>query len=447
MAKVFMSVLGTNKYVEAKYVVDGKPSPLTPFVQEAFLSVTKDEWKSDDRIVIFLTDGARKKNWESGCYSYRGLRERLEKLELSSRILAIPFRDGKDEAEIMENFLTIVNQIQEGDEIIFDITHSFRSLPMLVLVALVYASTLKNAKIKKIYYGAFEVLGSPKHVEENIPPEQRKAPVFDLTVYANLVNWAFAVDEFSQYGMASRLSELMLSELIPVLRRTKGRNERARSLRKLTDYIKSLTVNIYTCRCIEIEETNLDPDILALDSKDFIPAFAPLADKIRKKVERFSGKDSWLKAMSAVEWCIEHNMIQQGYTILQEATISEVGRLFGVKDVCMNKSEREFISSLLSVIGQNKSVEHWEGKLKKEKEKALNWIDIGGEHLKELAKSFASLSQIRNDINHCGCRKDYMESKNILKRLEEKYQEISKRMQLLRQQLSKTRGQGDEGAD
>ncbi|WP_425505358.1 CRISPR-associated DxTHG motif protein [Thermosulfurimonas marina] len=70
--------------------------------------------------------------------------------------------EGRSEEEIRDNFRKVIENLSEGEEVFFDITHSFRSLPMLNLVALSYARVLKGIRIRGIYYGAFEVLGSPK---------------------------------------------------------------------------------------------------------------------------------------------------------------------------------------------------------------------------------------------------------------------------------------------
>jgi len=61
--------------------------------------------------------------------------------------------DGKDTDEIWEIFDIIYNALEEDDNIYIDITHSFRYLPMLLLVLLNYAKYLKNIKIKQITYG------------------------------------------------------------------------------------------------------------------------------------------------------------------------------------------------------------------------------------------------------------------------------------------------------
>jgi len=44
----------------------------------------------------------------------------------------------------MEIFRTIFDEIDENDEIIFDVTHSFRYLPMLVFIVINYARVVKK---------------------------------------------------------------------------------------------------------------------------------------------------------------------------------------------------------------------------------------------------------------------------------------------------------------
>ena len=54
---------------------------------------------------------------------------------------------------------------------------------MLAIVVLNYAKTLKKIKLRGIYYGAFEVLGSFEEASK-IPISERRVPVLDLTTYS-----------------------------------------------------------------------------------------------------------------------------------------------------------------------------------------------------------------------------------------------------------------------
>ncbi len=419
-----MSFLGTSRYVPAHYKLGEEVSKLTPFVQEALVSLICRDWTAEDRLIFFLTPEAQNKNWKDGGNFPQGLYTRLKTLRLAPEICPVSFTEGQSEEEIRQNFLTIVEQLKENDEVYFDITHSFRSLPMLNLVALNYARVLKNIHIEGILYGAFEILGYPKEVEEKVPPEKRLAPVFDLTPYALLLDWSFAVEEFVRYGLAKRLTELVKEEIQPIIKETRGKDEKAQTLKTIVNQLRALTLNIYTCRCQKIEETRLSKNLFEkLKTEELLPPFKPLLEHIEDKIKAFLEEDSWEKAQAAVEWCITHGLVQQGYTILQEAVITEVSRLAGFKDV-FDPKNRNFISSLLAVTALEKTPEKWRGELERRQEKALALQAKFGDSFKQLASAFSSLTNVRNDINHCGCRQDPLTADQLIQKLKKQYEQI-----------------------
>ena len=63
MRRVYISFLGTNDYVECIYECGGISTP-TRFVQETTLGMFSKDATTDDHGFIFVTDEARKKNWE-----------------------------------------------------------------------------------------------------------------------------------------------------------------------------------------------------------------------------------------------------------------------------------------------------------------------------------------------------------------------------------------------
>ena len=65
-------------------------------------------------------------------------------------IIPVNIPDGLKQNEIWEIFDKIVENIDAGDEIYFDMTHSFRFLPMLAITVLNYSRVIK----KKINQGA-----------------------------------------------------------------------------------------------------------------------------------------------------------------------------------------------------------------------------------------------------------------------------------------------------
>ncbi len=99
------------------------------------------------------------------------------------------------------------------DRVVLDITHSFRYLPMLMVVALHYSRFLKeNVQIERILYGAMEALGAPGEVAQ-MPVEKRIVPIFDLTVLVSLLDWTIANEQFLQTGNAAMIRDLSGEQL------------------------------------------------------------------------------------------------------------------------------------------------------------------------------------------------------------------------------------------
>ena len=141
--KVFISFLGTNNYIQCHYVVNGKTSAPTRFVQDALINHYCTDWSNNDEIIIFGTagkNGSEIKNWldrgqvrelENSVLENKGLYGILKSKNLKVRlndITLIP--EGFSETEIWRIFKIVFEKIQTGDEIFFDVTHAFRSIPI-----------------------------------------------------------------------------------------------------------------------------------------------------------------------------------------------------------------------------------------------------------------------------------------------------------------------------
>ena len=64
MSRVLLTLLGTSDYYPCNYYLDNvmKTNNIR-FIQEALANHICKDWTSEDRIVIFLTEDAKKKNW------------------------------------------------------------------------------------------------------------------------------------------------------------------------------------------------------------------------------------------------------------------------------------------------------------------------------------------------------------------------------------------------
>ena len=246
--KVFLSFLGTNDYVNCNYydeLTDKKIEDVR-FIQEALVQLYCNDFTSDDKILIFLTENAKKENWIDGPSGKekrfeKGLNTKLKELSLKATIESVNIKEGYSQKEIWDIFNTIFDRLEDNDEIILDITHGFRTLPMLGMVLLNYSKFLKNVKVKSIHYGAFEKLG-PAYMVKKIELKERNAPILNLIAFDELQQWSVGADNFVNYGNAEKIIKLINDETSLRLKMTKGKDEDAKILNgfkiKLTESLE-----------------------------------------------------------------------------------------------------------------------------------------------------------------------------------------------------------------
>ncbi|MCX7858402.1 MAG: TIGR02221 family CRISPR-associated protein [Deltaproteobacteria bacterium] len=416
MGKLFLSMLGTNKYEEAYYIYEGKKYGPVHFVQVATVSMNCSHWKENDRIIVFTTNEAKVKNWEDNGNQPKGLKSFLEELNIKPSIQNIDIPNGESEDEIWQIFDAMYGAIKDKDEVVFDITHSFRSIPMLAMVVLNYAKVVKDVSIEGIYYGAFEKLGNLNTVRAK-PLDERLVPIFNLTPFEELLDWSLGLDRFMKTGDARAISNLAERTSRARLKKTAGEDHEARKTRQLANTLKVFSETMATCRGREIGQAakNLKKAVDECLSLENIKApYIPLLKNLKDKLKGFAGDDIVVDGFQAALWCYEHNLIQQAYTILRETILSKVLRDLGFNPE--DKSLREKLSDALNnyglrVVGKsNKEVEY------------CSEIDMLFEYLsykKDLAVKYMDLAKYRNDIDHAGMGRNVARTDSIINNLSE----------------------------
>jgi CRISPR-associated Csx2 family protein len=435
--KVFLSFLGTTNYKECNYTVN-QESKISRFVQIATISIHCHNWSKDDKYIFFMTETARDKNWKKDCSNGFSLLSELEENGIVPIEIIIPqdiYNDASSfniEKEIWKTFEIINNQLEPEDKIVFDITHSFRYMPMLAMTLLNYAKALKKINVLGIYYGAFEVLGFASQVVEKYPNvADRKAPIVDLTAFTTLQDWTTAADTFIKYGTSTALSNITAKEITPLLR---GDSEKTKIARSINQFIKSLVVvteSLQTNRGQELVEgeifKTLQTNLQAILDNNFIVPMKPILEKVSEKVSNFSAERDWKNGFRAVEWCIEHNLIQQGITMLQESIFTYYCMEFKLN--YKDEKDRKLISNCFYIINHKveDDISKWKSEAVKRKKEISNILIL---IQKEIASEFDSLTQsARNDINHGGFSKNES-SVNLKKKLIKSFNRIKSALDL-----------------
>ncbi|MBQ8702267.1 MAG: TIGR02221 family CRISPR-associated protein [Prevotella sp.] len=130
-----------------------------------------------------------------------------------SKVILIKY--GIIEQDITENIKIILGlqqYLDNGDELIVDITHSFRSLPIFMMNLLIYLQNVspKNITISHIHYGMLEVTR-----------ELGYTPIVDLKAMMDVQEWITGAYAFSMFGNTYKISKLLETEnksVAPILR-------------------------------------------------------------------------------------------------------------------------------------------------------------------------------------------------------------------------------------
>lgn len=379
--KRFFSFLGTSDYRPTKYGYNGEVATETPFIQNAIYELVLSKIKGQVKTTIFMTDKSKKINWD----------EKLEKnYNGNANYKMIPI--GNSEDEIWQIFQILFDEIKNEDEIYIDITHGFRSLPLLSIVLQNYAKALKNITIKGIFYGAWEAKDELTQV----------APIFDLSSFAVIQDWANASNYFLKFGNSEEINRLAKSELTPIIISNNRQKEVAINLKKIADLMTKFTESISSPNGVYIKKAKEITNILNIIKNkklDLLSAFIPIIKKIKIELEKYK-QNEITNGLIAVDWCINNNMIQQGYTILQEFIISFIA--IDKDKNHLEKNIRNDISSSINIVDKNIKKNEWKVNDSAFVEDLTNFSFI-----KDIKNCYNLLTDRRNRLNHANFRSDF----------------------------------------
>ena len=221
-----ISFLGKGRYEKdgyrtAKYRFDGAFAREVPFFGMAL-----DDYLKPDRLILVGTSGSM---WDvfferEGHQNDESLLELIEAVEsdavdtsllqshaghLAERLghpvdcLLIDYaRDPAGQARLLGQ---LAASLTEGEHIAMDVTHSFRHLPMLALIAARFLTRVRNVLIEDIYYGAYDMKD----------PASDEVPVLRLKGMLKMLDWVDALSSYDKDGDYSVFSGLLADDGMP----------------------------------------------------------------------------------------------------------------------------------------------------------------------------------------------------------------------------------------
>ncbi len=214
MAKVFVSFLGLTNYHSIIY--EGTTRE-TRFVQSAILEKMGE--KFFDRICIVATPESQRMNWES-------LYEELTLYAEDSQIRCVHIK-GELQKEQWSWFSTVLDLIDEGDEVWFDLTHGFRAFSIILSAAVGFIQRTKNIILRSVFYGVYDIA---------------EHPIIDMKDFFIINEWADSVARLTDEADARKLADLAKSTEVEALSAL-GDEQLINAFNEMTDCIKSIDIN------------------------------------------------------------------------------------------------------------------------------------------------------------------------------------------------------------
>jgi CRISPR-associated DxTHG motif protein len=386
MTKKAISFLGytppERPYRETTYVFEGQECT------SAFMAEATVRFFNPDLLLVLTTP-------EAGEQNFPDLEARIRALE-TIPIQPVNIPSGKSEDELWGMFDAIAQQIEQDDEIVFDITNGFRSLPVLAFLAASYIRVVRRAKVDRMVYGAFDA------------SVEGKTPVFDLTPFVKLLDWTVATDAFLKYGRADELKELVIAEAA----RTSQQPGPTDTLSQIADKLQHLTAALQTSRPMEVMETahGLKQQIHKNRSKEAASArpFSLLFDKISEEYGRFDlnqpldqahEREIIEKQLEMIQWYVNKRLFVQAITLVREWLVSLVIMEEGEQLTTKNHRSRAE-----KVLRGEKASKH-----------------IAPETLSAIQDVWKQTTKVRNDIAHTGMQSDARKAAEVQKEIEAVY--------------------------
>lgn len=443
MAKILITALGSGTYNKEKkekeykpatyYVEEGNPLEKTEFIASAI----DEKWEMDKIIFIGTTGSMWSNIYKFYCKNksitmndeyYDKLKNTeltankdtpVEKLEIEKfnntfggKIKGIVIKYGVNDIENLENFHSIIEiekEIEDGDEIFIDITHSFRSMSFWLFLIMTYLKDVsnKNIDIKNITYGMFEAQN-----------EKKETPIVSLNLFVDILKWFKGASELKNYGN----SYSILDELEKNLMNKEIKNEiEIFSDTMNINYIDSIEESLKNFNTIKDKLNNLEGPgkyIIPQVFKNFINTFElPNKEKLSNEEKKY------LLRAKLAKWHFDQKRYSMAAININEAIVDFIMDALNFPNIDTEiKTDKTRLAKIW--LEQIKEVEDEEikkyGTMYVETRSIRNKIAHSLDNKRDLKEDIKNLKEYSNNIFNLLLSKDLVKEKDSKLGLSEK---------------------------
>jgi hypothetical protein len=384
-----LTFLGTAEYKETTYILEGQ-GYTTRYCPAAAAHFCRPE-----AVLVVVTRDAQAKHFEA----------LANEISSFTRPIAVPIPDGHSEADLWQIFEVLTQQVNQGDELVVDITNGFRSLPFLSFLAVAFLRLARRVKVQRIYYGAWEARN-----------EANESPIFDLTPFVTLLDWTIATDRFTRFGDASDLAALLREGMptIPLLSSDKQAQQLGWALRQSAQAMETVSLALRLARPIETmtASKNLVETLgrAGLSAAQQARPFELLVEQVSQTYDSLALADPLKPAhwqdnlkiqLNLVKSYLDKGQIIQAVTLAREWLVSLLVYRFQPDSPVDHKAIREPVEFALGNAAEQLRPQT---EARVPRETPYNPLLQALPEYEEIGQLWHELTQLRNDLAHVGMR-------------------------------------------
>jgi len=375
---ILFTFLGAGSYNETTYTLgeEKRVSCYSPAAAAHLLHVTS--------VTAFLTD-------EAEAIHREGLEQALPD-GCQLKCVHIPY--GRNENEFWEIFQALSQHASDDGDQAWDVTHGFRSLPLLSMLTLTFLRSGLGIKPVRVLYSLYE-----KNAES--------CPMIDLAPMLNLMDWASAADTFTRSGDSRPLASILNNIRNGFMREGPKTKQQQIEMAPVTDLaatMEDLSMSLALLRPSLITDAAKKLHAVLPDSEkalEFSSRTHPISlllPRIGSAYKPLVLEDGSISSQLAswlnlIGWYIDRGYYAQAATLEREWLISWLMERKGKKQLLLNVEHREAMARILTREAED---------FIRSKKDPGDLADIP--NIRNIFGPWKGFFEIRNDLDHAGMR-------------------------------------------
>ncbi len=345
MRKVYLAFLGTGQkkgetyaYNETIYELNGQSASATRFIQAAEIELIGRDYF--DRVIIVATEKSQRT-------SYDGLISALNAVRLNTDIVSpIIIKEDMSPEGQWEWFEKVLQHMNHGDELTVDLTHGYRSIPIVLSTAIYFLQKAKDIRVKAVYYGAYE-------------QNNHQTPIIDMKDFYLINEWAEGVSRLVEDADARKIAELARkSQNLQV--NDLNDPDLIQSLNDLTNAVRNVDVHHisqkteHAIRLIESKSANI-----SLTEKILLDLVVDKFTSLTTQVPTNGYTQNYFRVQfEIIRLLLDHRLFMQAFTVMREL-IGSIGLIQEQKNInsCSGKKLRRKAELFIPMIWKRE--EEW----------------------------------------------------------------------------------------